>query len=45
VLGLSVFNGEGLDEVKSAIFKMVLEMDEKDEAEEKVAPSKHWMDA
>jgi GTP-binding protein len=45
VLGLSVFNGEGLDEVKNAIFKMVIAMDEKEEAEEqKIAPSKHWMD-
>jgi GTP-binding protein len=45
VLGLSVFSSEGLEEVKNAIFKMVMEMDEKDEEEQKIAPSaKHWMD-
>jgi GTP-binding protein len=45
VLGLSVFNDRGLEEVKEAIFKMVLEMDAKDEDEnQKVVSPKHWMD-
>ncbi len=45
ILGLSVFSGEGLDEVKEAVFKMVIAMDEENEAkDQKGIPSKHWMD-
>jgi GTP-binding protein len=45
VLGLSVFNDRGLEEVKNAIFKMVMEMDAKDEEEtQKVISPKHWME-
>ncbi len=45
ILGLSVFSGEGLDEVKEAVFKMVIVMDEENEAkDQKGIPSKHWMD-
>lgn len=45
ILGLSVFSGEGLEDVKEAIFKMVTAMDEENDKEaQKDVSSKHWMD-
>ena len=44
VLGLSVFNGAGMEEVKAAIQRLVAAMDEKLDAEEqKGEPANSWM--